>query len=308
MLGLIGSIEYNEFKEKIDWNDVVIEESIDGTLINLYYYNDMWNFSTKKTIDGNCYWNTEKTFKELFLETIKKYNFNFNILNQKYCYSFVLCHPEARNITFYNESKLYHISTRNLETLDEIDEDIGIIKPNILKINDYNILDNNCNDYDKLLENLNDLDYSKEGYMLFSKNRKLRTKLLGKKHLNIKELKGNYPLMTLRILELRKGDNLKMNKLMNLFPEYIELIKNIEKNIDLLAKNILNYYIKTKIYKEYIDIPCILKTPIYKIHEIYINNKIKNDQTININLIIIIKWLNNLDAKYLCYLLNNIEK
>ena len=30
MLGLIGSIEYNEFKEKIDWNDVVIEESIDA--------------------------------------------------------------------------------------------------------------------------------------------------------------------------------------------------------------------------------------------------------------------------------------
>lgn len=310
MLGLTGSIEYNEFKELVNWNDVVIEESIDGTLINLYYYNDMWNFSTKKTINGECYWNTEKSFKELFLETIKKYNFNFNILNQKYCYSFVLCHPEARNITFYDKSKLYHVSTRNLETLDEIDEDIGILKPNILKINEYNILNNNCNNYDKLLENLNNLEYSNEGYMLFSKDRKFRTKLKSKNHLIIKELKGIYSNMTLRILELRIENN-KFNMFMDLFPEYIELIKNIEKNIDLLAKNILNYYIKTKINKEHIDIPQILKKPIYELHGIYINNKNNieyNKTENNINLIKITKWLNNLDAKYLCYLLNNCKK
>ena len=257
MLGLTGSIEYNEFKESVSWNDAVIEESIDGTLINLYYYNDMWNFSTKKTIDANCYWNTEKNFKELFLEAIKVYNFNFNILNQKYCYSFVLCHPEARNITFYDKSKLYHVSTRNLETLDEIDEDIGILKPSILKINEYNTL-NNCNNYDKLLENLNNLEYSNEGYMLFSKDRKFRTKLRSKNHLIIKELKGNYSNMTLRILELRKED---------------------------------------------IDIPQILKKPIYEIHGIYINNNYNKSKN-NINLIKITKWLNNLDAKYLCYLLN----
>ena len=65
MLGLKSSLSNEDFINKVSWNDLVIEESIDGTLINLYYYNDKWNVSTKKTLDAECYWNTSKTFKTL---------------------------------------------------------------------------------------------------------------------------------------------------------------------------------------------------------------------------------------------------
>mgnify|MGYP001412150544 FL=1 len=37
MLGLIGSIKFEEFLKYVSWNDLVVEESIDGTLINLYF-------------------------------------------------------------------------------------------------------------------------------------------------------------------------------------------------------------------------------------------------------------------------------
>tara|TARA_Y100000385_G_scaffold281767_1_gene335116 strand:+ start:2100 stop:3332 length:1233 start_codon:yes stop_codon:yes gene_type:complete len=328
MLGLIGSIKFEEFIKNVSWNDLVVEESIDGTLINLYYNNNEWNVSTKKTLNGECYWNTKRSFKELFLETINKLNLNFNILNNKNCYSFVLCHPEARNVTLYDHPKLYHICTRDLNTLKEIDEDIGIIKPNILKLDDYNILENNCNSYDDLLKNLNLLNYTKEGYMLFSKNRKYRTKLRGKNHLEIKALKGEYCNMKLRILEIRKDNN--MNLFLENFSEYFEDIKNIETSIDNLAKKILYFYTLINIKKERRELPLFIKKPLYCVHNIYLNNineeipcknildntlNIKYNKTqlnlkkkkYNIQLSDIIKWLNDQEPKYLCYLLNNEE-
>lgn len=297
MLGLLGKISYEEFINKVSWNDLVIEESIDGTLINLYYDNE-WKISTKKTINGDCYWNTKKTFKELFMEIINKIEFNFNILNKSFCYSFVLCHPESRNIIKYNEPKIFHILSRNLINMREIDEDIGIPKPAIIKLNQYNI--SGCNNYTDLLEKLNNLENDTEGYMLYSKDRKYRTKLISTSFQKKKNIKGNYYDINLKLLEIRNDYN-KLKEFLDIFPEYIDILSKLEIKIYKLAKIILNYYTNVRIKKINTIIPDVYKKIIYELHGIYIKNKKPITQKK------VIEQLCSYNFIYINYLLKSIE-
>jgi len=297
--------EQDTFVSKISWDDCVIEESIDGTLINLYYYNDNWNISTRGTLDANCFWNTTKTFLTLFNEAAELQKLNYDLLNKDFCYSFVLCHPESRNITKYNNPCLVHILSRNLVNLEESDEEIGIRKPNILKILNLNKL--NLFSYDELLESLNYLDYQIEGYMLYSRNRKYRCKLRGKEHLELASIKGNEPFIEKRLIELKDE---KDSKFLNYFPEYSEKNNKINKVFDLITNSIYNYYLKTKIRKEYIDIPVIYRKAIYEIHGIYLK-KLSEYQTGPrpiIRKLDITQWINDQNLNYKYYLFRTYLK
>jgi len=307
-MSLTSKETLDKFIETVDWGDTVIEESVDGTLINIFYNDNKWNISTKGTIDADCRWNSYKTFKELFIEACKIEKLNYDLLKQNYCYSFVLCHPNCRNVTVYEKPRLIHVSSRNIDTLVETDEEIGIDKPSLLKLDKYNIT--NCQSYDDLIQQVDTLLYDNEGFMLYNKNRSLRTKLIGKNFTYVKNLKGGYPLMDLRLMELRTS--IKSVEFFKYFPEYLDQAKNIEKKINAIAKKILELYIKIKVNNDYIELPRILKTPIYKIHEIYLNKRTEYTKLAQkyakkplINISIISKWLNDCDPKYLCYLLNN---
>ena len=106
--GLDGKLNINDFKENNNYNDITIEESIDGTLINLFYDNNQWNVSTKGSINAKkSYWYSNQSFYNLFIEAWNKYysnldetNTNFDELNKEYCYSFVLMHPNNQIVTY----------------------------------------------------------------------------------------------------------------------------------------------------------------------------------------------------------------
>lgn len=295
------------FLENVHWNNCVIEESIDGTLINLFYSNNVWRVSTKKTFDAECKWLSTKTFRELFWETLNNESrFNLNHLNKDFCYSFILCHPECRNITKYDKPMLFHISSIYLNNLNEYDEDIGIQKPSVLKLDNYNIL--NCHSYNELLVKLDKLHYTKEGFMLYSKDRKYRTKLFGKEHLRVKDLKGSYSVMDLRIVELR-GMNNKLNEFLEYFPEYKNNVDIMENRIKKIGILILQYYTLVKKEKKQTDIPPILKKVIYELHGEYIKlkahyNPLKHTYKPTITLAKIMHWLNHIHPKQLCNILN----
>ena len=66
-----GCSDYTYFKDNFNWDDIVIEECIDGTLINVYY-NNKWCVSTKFCIDADeSKFRNDKTFRQLF-DTVAK--------------------------------------------------------------------------------------------------------------------------------------------------------------------------------------------------------------------------------------------
>lgn len=111
---------------KIDWATAYATEKIDGSLISLWYARGKWHLSTNGTIDaykaplGDG--SVIATFGELFeiaYKNITGIN-HYNFFNKKKCYTFELVSPWNRIVINYPEPKIYLLSARDMETLQEV--------------------------------------------------------------------------------------------------------------------------------------------------------------------------------------------
>ena len=256
-----------------DYDNLYIESSIEGTLIRFYFYNNKWNVSTKKCLDASkSKWLSNRNFSELFYEVLYEKAVNLTsfskTLNPNYCYSFVLSHIENKMVVNYYENDLYHISTRDLTTLNEIDLNLGLKHIEKVKVEKEYI--------SNLIISINQtktLDH--EGYIFIDKNynrHKIKTPIFK----NAKELWGNTNNRFQRYLELRKN--------INLFQEYLEIFPNdriqfinYETVLDNLSTTILNYYYSKHINKTQIKIPYFFAKVIYNLHGDFIKNKVFTD-------------------------------
>lgn len=269
--GLNGKHSLSTFKNLVNWDDCVVEESIDGTMVNLYYYDNKWNTSTKSTINANCKWRSNKTFREIFLECDKKVD--YNRLNKNYCYTFIMTHADCRNVTLYKENKLYHVCTRNLLNFEEIDVELGIDKPKILKLDKYNPL--NLNSYNNIQKYVHSLSYDKEGVMLFSKCRKYRTKIKSPMHIYVNTLLGNNPDIVYKLLELRVSNELwKKTEILKYYKEYESIDKSIDSALDKLQSTLYNLYIEKKMkHNDTLVVPTLYGKIMYSIHQLYLERQ-----------------------------------
>jgi hypothetical protein len=93
---------------------IVAEEFIEGTMINVFFdptygANGCWQISTRNTVGANVsfYKWSNKTFNQMFLEACAVCNFDIQTLNPKFCYSFVLQHPDNRIVIPIKTALLY---------------------------------------------------------------------------------------------------------------------------------------------------------------------------------------------------------
>lgn len=121
------------YSYKADFDQIEeIEQKIDGSLIKLFYHNG-WNVGTNNTLDAyECpLGRTSNTFGSLFDKIKTQYSdFNVDSLNKNYIYCLEIVSPLNRVVLKYNdEYQLYHLLTRDMTTLEEIRDDIGLPKP-----------------------------------------------------------------------------------------------------------------------------------------------------------------------------------
>lgn len=109
----------------IDWDHAYATEKIDGSLMSLWYARGEWHLSTNGTIDaykaplGDG--SVIKTFGELFDIAYKNITDmdHYNLFDKKKCYTFELVSPWNRIVINYPEPKIYLLSARDMETLQE---------------------------------------------------------------------------------------------------------------------------------------------------------------------------------------------
>ena len=266
-----------------NFSDIEVEPNIDGVMVNMFYDNE-WILSTRGSIGGYNKWDAFMNFKNMFDECK---NFEYDDLDKRYTYSFVVRHKNNRNVgkILYNE--VYLVEMRDIKTLDKIDK------------NQYNEIFNTVNGI-KLEDNKEDIfrTYEFKGYTFYRNN--IRYKITNNLYDYVKEIKGSHNDKIINYLELRK--NRKVQEYLKYYPEDIELVKDIDDKIDELINAIYVQYVNLKINKniEMKDIEYHIKPCIGDIHDIYKQTQIK------INKKIINKYINDLSIYKLKFILNYI--
>jgi len=78
--------------------NIVAEEFVEGTMLNVFFNAGVWEVATKQTIGANVrfYTNNVDTFYSMFLDAMQNIGLTLDMLDKKNSYSFVLQHPKNR--------------------------------------------------------------------------------------------------------------------------------------------------------------------------------------------------------------------
>lgn len=175
---------------KIDWDNALILEKLDGSLLTIYYdrFIDEWCVCTTGTLEANGEVNNKpgSTFAQLFWDTIGKIPGKFygvgnmsavertehlnQFLARFFCYAFELTTPYNIVVTPHGTSSVTLLTIRNVESLKELSyEDLCWLSIEldvpVVKAFDINAL--SAADLEKTLI---DMPWSEEGYVVVDKN------------------------------------------------------------------------------------------------------------------------------------------
>lgn len=234
------------YADKIDWNNAIGEEKIDGSIMAVWYGRDKWHLSTNGTIDafkaevgGNAPY---KTYGELF-ESVLPLSF-FEDKNENICFTFELVSPYNKIVLYYPHTKVYLLSMRNMINLEELHPDevrsaarfMGISHPK-----HYNF--NNKEDYSNLVKEMDD---THEGIVVRDDNGN-RVKIKTLTYFDLHKKKNNGVMTLERVLDLiMKNDQAEF---LSYFPEMTPYFDEVAKKYSDAIKNILEIDVEVTHWK-----------------------------------------------------------
>jgi len=257
-----------------DWklDDCKITLSYDGSQIKLFYNGKNWVISTTRKIDASkAFYFGKKSFLDMFKEASG--TLDYNKLDKKNCYAFVLSHPENRIVARHNNPCIVHVLTRNMETFELVDEYIGIKKPNVIEFKSK----------EDIWKTIRELPHYREGYVIQKGDKFI--KIVNKKYREIKNLRGYSHSKIQQYIDLKK--NKKIRIFLQYYPESSEIFRTIEKKFNNLCIMIYNEYIMYRIRKvlSYKNTIYQFRQIMYKIHGYHLINKKKINMNNVINII-----------------------
>tara|TARA_B110000967_G_C18852909_1_gene545597 strand:- start:52 stop:1134 length:1083 start_codon:yes stop_codon:yes gene_type:complete len=258
---------YNDTEE----NNRSYESLIDGTMINLFYYNEEWLISTRSEIGGYNKWNTKKSFRQMFDECSK---IDYDILDKNMSYSFVMKHTENRNVTPIKENELILVDVYQFSN-DDHGRTIKRLITNEYPENNY-IVNDSFNDDDEIAGFMRlyqgpVIPYYMKGFTVKCGSK--RYKWINPYFDEVKALKINMNNHLINYIELRRNGNLK--KYLRYYPEHNHLFNGYKDNLHNMSNDLFTTYKNVFIHKSTSknDIPYHLKPMIYDIHRNYLENK-----------------------------------
>ena len=291
------------------WSNVLVEEFVDGTMVNLFHYQGTWHISTRSKIGAKCRFFGNKYFNEMFDEA--KGVLDYSLLNPELTYSFVLRHPENRIVTKYETASLVLVQVRRqYEELDllPIAEELKEkgLKLTIPKRYSHRNLES-------VIKQLTDMPFQEQG--LVFKYADIRSKLRNEKYTYVKQLRGNNWNEFHTYIEARK--NKQISQLLIYYPEYGEQFKKWNEEIKKMTSLLYNCYTNKFIYRtiDWLSIPFELRNHCSEIHNFYKLEKDKETEFINkngrsvekkfkINFEYVKNYFNNLPTKRIIWIIN----
>jgi len=311
------SIYFDDFTNKNSMEDCYFEEFVEGTMINAFWdpYIEDWNIATRSNIGAKCKYNvnSKKTFRHMFLDAMNHCGLEFQHLNKKFIYSFVLQHPENRIVIPIISPNLYLASVYQVigENGDQIVEKIENEKlstVNTVKRYTYETIKDNFGDnWEKLRCYFNGelLDYKTHGIVVYNKEGE-RMKIRSKNYEKIKMLKGNSPKLQFHYYYLRQNGLVK--DFLQFYPEYVDEFRTLRNNLHSFTNKLYKFYIECYIKKvdnkKIKNYPYNFKIHMFNLHKHYMNELRSEKKFVSRQ--VVIDYINNLHPAKLMHSINHI--
>jgi len=310
------STEYFIENYNLKHDNIIVEEFIEGTMINVFYIDtlDMWMVSTKNTIGADTYYNQNNknyTFKEMFFDACKKCNFDIKDLDKDFCYSFVLQHPKNRIISPITEQQIYIIEIYKIIKNHDGNIDIyniplshfsRLIKHNLHTIKFPNTYQ--FTDYSSVIDTFasTNTPYHIMGIIIKNYNNGERCKIRNPNYEEVKNLKGNHTKNQYLYLVLRNTGKLK--DYFKFFPECKNEFSVYRDKVHIFTYSLYENYIMCYVYKKkpLRDFPKQFSHHMYKLHGLYIDELKPNNEHVNIK--VVQDYVNKLEPRFLMYSIN----
>jgi hypothetical protein len=300
-------------------DNIIAQEFVEGTMINVFYDSSVlsWKISTRNTVDAEVYFYKKehgKTFNAMFFEACNQNNFNLEMLNKKFCYSFVLQHPENRIVVPFQSPQLYLVEAYEIINA----ENVIIIPQNINEIRSSGDFINTSvrfpevyefTTYSELIEKFASANtpYNIMGIVVKNVLTNERTKIRNPIYEEVRHLKGNQTKTQYQYLHLRKEG--KLPQYLKFYPEFKKEFSECREKVhiftNMLHQNYLACYVrKEKPLKEF---GSQFRTHMFNLHQQFINELRPNNLFITNT--IVQKYVNNLHPSLLMHSLNyNLRK
>ena len=260
---------------------------IDGTMINMFYYNDEWMIATRSNIGAKNSWDSKEPFNKMFLEV---YGSDwFNELKKEYCYSFVLHHEKNRIVSPIEQNAIFLVENHSIKN--------GIIKREELQkitniTNVFNLTKTMIKDYQ------GDLFFPIKGFTIKTNTNRLNW--INPNYKYVESLKMNFNNKYLNYISLRQQHLLK--EYLVYFPEDSYDFEEYRNEFNRIKVILYGRYVSRFIRKEIEtkDIEYSLKPLVYELHNHY------KDTGQKINLKVVSDYLHSLDGKKMLFIKNKL--
>jgi len=305
-------------------NTIIAEEFVEGTMINVFWdgaigINGGWEIATRSAVGAEIsFYKTRnsKTFKEMFLEAVKANGLVLDILNKKFCYSFVLQHPDNRIVVPFKNPQLYLVAVYEILYIDET---IQVASIDMDAVKAYGAWEQTTirfpqiytdwSTYTDLIEKYAspNTSYDILGVVLKSKLTHDRCKIRNPIYEEVRNLRGNQPKVQYQYLQLRK--NGKLPSFLKYYPEYKKEFSAARDQLHFFTESLFQNYLSCYIRKEkpLIEFPGHFRPHMFKIHEIY-KNELK-DSGLYVTNTVVRDYVNDLHPSQQMFAMNyNMRK
>ena len=293
---------------------IIAEEFVEGTMINVFFDPsvDSWKISTRNTVDADVtfYKGPNKTFRTMFFEACEANKLLIESLNPKFCYSFVLQHPENRIVVPFSVPRLYLVDVyeiyHNDKTVIVTPQDI-----NQVRISGYWSQTTICfpirysfNHYSELIEKFAspNTPYDVMGIVVKNTVTHQRTKIRNPNYEEIRQLRGNQTKTQYQYLTLRKEGRLSefLKYYPELKPEFSTYRDQVHMFTNTLHRNYISCYVKKE--RPLGEFSSQYKTHMFKLHEKFLSEL--REQGLFITNTMVINYVNNLHPSLLMHCIN----
>jgi len=249
-------------KDSFNWNNCIVFNKLDGSLINVYHDGNKWCAATRGTAFAEGKTPMDKTYYNLFLDAIgTDLEHGFEFCSKHHTYIFEITSPENRIVTRYYETTTTLLAIRNNLTGLYVDYDCINTKTDFNMQTDglapsYNL--NNPKDIIKFVEGRDAMD---EGVVCFDKYTQKRIKIKNASYVAIHRLKGEGENSVKGFVELAFKQ--EEEEFLCYFSEYTDIMNKYTNAYNKFIDSINNLWNKTKHIKDQKEFAMIVKdTPI----------------------------------------------